>query len=153
MKKYFLFLGFLIFVIDLTAQCNSCTFHEIDESTNTVICDLPEIPNSSCSISIDTCFSGALISAFLNTPIVDDSVDSQNFIIPPNMVVKEIEWCIFDQGSATSGTISVGSYTANFTGMGMIDTICVVHTLTSPLNPGLHSFSVSGNLQFISYVD
>lgn len=143
---------YILFLIDLNAQCSTCTFHEYDPVTNN-FCDLPEAPTDTCLLTIDTCFTGWISEAFFNTPIIDDSVDSQYFIIPPNMIIQEIEWCVVDQVFATMGTIQIGSYTSNYTGMGNQDTICVVDTLTTPLYSGVHAFSVSGNFQFLNYVD
>lgn len=142
----------LTILTNLNGQCTSCTFNEFDPLTSN-FCDLPEVPTDTCLLTVDTCFSGWISEAFFNTPIVDDSVDSQYFIVPPNMIIEEIEWCIVDQVFATTGTIQIGSYTSNFTGMGNQDTICVVDTLGTPLYPGVHVFSVSGEYQFLNYVD
>lgn len=152
MKIFISSVCLILIFIDLNAQCSTCTFHEFDPVTSN-FCDLPEVPNDSCLLTIDTCFSGWISDAFFNTPIVDDSIDSQYFIVPSNMIIQEIEWCIVDQVLPTTGTIQIGSYTTNFSGMGSQDTICVNATLATPLYPGVHTFSVNGDLQFLNYVD
>lgn len=147
-----IFCVFILFFQSYT-QCSNCTFHEIDPIANTFNCDLPTNPTDTCLVAIDTCFSGAISSAFFNTPIVDDPSDAQYFIVPPNMIVHGVEWCVEDQVIATSGTIQIGSYTTSFTGMGNGDMICVTNNFSTPLYPGVHSFTISAGLQGLNFLN
>ncbi len=154
MKLFHLFLIVsLVSNIELFAQCDMCTFHEADPVDNTFNCDFPTMATDTCLVAVDTCFSGSLSDDFFNVPAISDPTDSQYFIIPPNMILSEVEWCITDQAAATSGNIQIGAYSSTFTAVGNGDMVCGTATLNPPLYPGVHAFSISGNLSGLSFVN